>query len=80
VVAGELFVVADGAAVCANPGEGALDDLTAGQDLEGVQVIGAADDLHGEAQRGRSAGEPACLIAAVGPDQADSGAGPAEVP
>jgi hypothetical protein len=38
VAGGQLLVVADGAAVLADPGEGALDDPAAGQDLKGVPV------------------------------------------
>jgi hypothetical protein len=40
VVGGQSLVVADGAAVAGDPRHGALHDPPAGQDLEGVQVIG----------------------------------------
>jgi hypothetical protein len=40
VAGGQVLVVADGAAVLADPGEGPLDYPAAGQDGEGVQVIG----------------------------------------
>jgi hypothetical protein len=39
VAAGEAFVVAGAAPAGGDPGQGALDDPAAGQDLEGVQVI-----------------------------------------
>ena len=54
---GQAFVVPDAAAVLADPGEGALDDPAAGQRLEGVQVIGAPDDLDGELERGLGLGD-----------------------
>ena len=41
-------VVADGAPVARDPGQGALDHPPTGQDLEGVQVTEAIDDLEGE--------------------------------
>ena len=37
VAGGQVLVVADGAAVLADPGEGSLDNPAAGQDLEGVR-------------------------------------------
>ena len=45
VVGGQPFVVADGAAVAGNPGQGPLDHPPAGQDFEGVQVIGPFHDF-----------------------------------
>src|SRR5215470_15964611 len=77
---GQAFVVADGAAVLADPGEGSFDNPAPRQDLEGVQVVGAADDLQGQVQAGGPGGEPPGLVAGVGPDQADAGAGAAQVP
>ena len=80
MVFGEPFVVADGAAELGDPGEGALDHPAARQYLEGVQVIGAADDLDGEPQRGGCPADQLPGVAAVGPDQADAAAGPVQVP
>src|SRR5215469_1370539 len=80
VAGGQAFVVADGAAVLADPGEGSLDHPAPGQDLEGVQVIGTADDLQGDVQGVGPGGEPAGLVAGVGPDQADARAGAVEIP
>jgi hypothetical protein len=56
VAGGQVFVVADGASVLADPGEGPLDDPAAGQDLEGVRVA-FGDDLDSHLQGGRPAGE-----------------------
>ena len=47
----EGFVVADGPAVLADPGEGALYDPAAGQHLEGVRLA-AGDDLQGHLHAG----------------------------
>jgi hypothetical protein len=54
VAGGQVLVVADGAAVLADPGEGPLDYPAARQDLEGVRVT-LGDDLDGQAQ-GRGPG------------------------
>lgn len=68
MVFGQGLIVAHAATVLADPGEGALDDPASGQDLEPGQVIGALDDLHGQAEQlGCPANEPAC-VATVGPD------------
>ena len=56
----EAFVVADGAAVLADPGEGPLDDPAAGQDLEGVRAA-PGDDLDGYLQGRGPAREPALV-------------------
>jgi hypothetical protein len=76
----QLFVVADGAAVLADPGEGPLDHPAARQDGEGVQVIGPADDLQRDAQGGSPGGEPVRLVTGVGPGQPDARAGAAQIP
>ena len=78
VAGGQVLVVADGAAVLADPGEGPLDDPAAGQDLEGVQVA-LGDDLQGHLQ-GRGPGGELAGVSGVGPDQADAAAGAVQVP
>jgi len=80
VAGGQVLVVAGGAAVLADPGEGPFHDPAAGQDGEGVQVIGPADDLQGDAQGGSPGGEPVRLVAGVGPGQPHPRAGAAQVP
>jgi hypothetical protein len=82
VVSGQPLVVADGAAVAGDPGQGALDDPPAGQDLEGVQVIGPFDDFQGQLrlEPGPSPGDELAGVAAVGPGQPDREEGPAQVP
>ena len=77
VVFGEAFVVADGAPAAGDPGQGALDDPPAGQDLEGVQVIGAPDDLDGELEGLLGPGDQLAGVAAVGPGELDRGEGSA---
>lgn len=44
---GQPLVAADGATAPGDPGQGAPGDPAAGQDLDGVQVTGAPDDLEG---------------------------------
>jgi hypothetical protein len=51
-VRGQALVVADGAAVAGDPGQGALDHPPAGQHFEGVKVIRALDDVQPQAQAG----------------------------
>ena len=80
VVGGQPLVVADGPAVPGDPGQGALDDPAAGQHLEGVQVIVAADDLEGELERGGGPGDQFPGADAVGPGQPDRGERLAQVP
>ena len=80
VAGGEAFVVADGPAVLADPGEGALDDPAAGQDLEGVQVRGAPDDLEGELERAGGPGDELAGVDAVGPGELDLGERLVQVP
>src|SRR5205809_6801121 len=50
VVCGQPLVVAGGAAVAGDPGQGALDDPAAGPHLGGVQVTSAPDDPDGAPQ------------------------------
>jgi hypothetical protein len=49
VMVGQPFVVADGTAIPAEPGEGTLDDPAAGQDLKGVRQA-PTDELDAQAQ------------------------------
>ena len=74
----EAFVVADGAAVLADPGEGALDDPPAGQHFEGVRFA-LGDDLQGHLQAGGPGGQGAG-VSGIGPDQPDTPAGAVGVP
>src|SRR6266496_3718817 len=69
---GQALVVADAAAVLADPGEGALDDPAAGQDLEGVRVA-LAHDLDDQVQSG-GPGDELAGVSGVGPGQADTAA------
>jgi hypothetical protein len=78
VAGGQVLVVADGAAVFADPGEGPLDDPAAGQDLEGVRVA-FADDFQGHVENLGPGGEFPD-VSGVGPDQADAAAGAVQVP
>ncbi len=74
----EAFVVADGAAVLADPGECPLHDPAAGQDLEGVRLA-PGDDLEVHLH-GRGPGAQLAGVDGVGPDQADAAAGAVQVP
>ena len=74
----EPFVVADSAAVLADPGEGPLHDPPAGQDLEGVRLA-PGDDLEVHLQGRGPVGELAG-VNGVGPDQADAAGGAVQVP
>jgi hypothetical protein len=78
-VGGQAFVVAGAAAVAGDPGQGPLDYPAAGKNGEGVQVIGSFDDLHGELEVGGGPGLQLPGVAAVGPGQADTAAGAAQV-
>jgi hypothetical protein len=71
VVAGQAFVVADAPPVFHDPSERALNDPAAGQHLEGVQVIGALDDLQGAVQRAGRLGDQLAGVSTVAPDQVD---------
>src|ERR1700686_5031504 len=46
---GEIFIVLVQASVAAEPGEGALDDPSAGQDDEALHVVASLDDLDAQA-------------------------------
>ena len=82
VVSGQAFVVADGAAVAGDPGQCPLCDPPAGQDFEGVQVIGPSDDfqLQFRLEHAGGPGDEFPGVAAVGPGQPDGGEGAAQVP
>jgi hypothetical protein len=73
----EVFIVADGAAVLADPGESALHDPPAGQDLEGVRVA-PGDDADGHLQ-GCGLGGELAGVDGISPDQADAAAGLVQV-
>jgi hypothetical protein len=75
----EALLVAGGAAVLADPGEGPLYHPAARQDLEGVPVA-LGDNLHGHLQGGGPGRQLAGGVSGIGPDQADPPAGTAEVP
>ena len=65
--------VAGQPAVASDPGEGAFDDPSLGQDDEGVQ-LGALDDLDlPSAGIGHDVGHPGPLIAGIGEDLDDRG-------
>ena len=76
---GQVLVVADGAAVFADPGEGPFDDPAAGQDLEDVPVT-LGHDLDGDLHGGGPGGQLAGGVSGIGPDQDDFGAGAVQVP
>ncbi len=78
VAGGEALVVADGAAVLADPGEGALYHPAAGKHLEGVRVA-PGDDLQVHLQ-GRGPGAQLAGVDGIGPDQADAAGGAVQVP
>src|SRR6266545_731927 len=71
VVVMEALVVADGAAVAADPGEGALHHPAARQHLEGVGQA-PADDVDPKAQGGSRPDHQLARVAGVGPDQPDA--------
>jgi hypothetical protein len=73
MMGGQPFVVADGAAIPAEPGEGPLDHPAARQDLEGVRQA-PADQLDAQAQGGRRPAEQPALIGGIGPHQPDAAA------
>ncbi len=76
---GQPFVVADGAAIVAEPGEGPLDDPSAGQDLEGVRQP-PTDDRHPIAKRGGCPADQLACIGGIGPHQADAALRTAQPP
>ena len=61
-----------------DPGQGALDDPAAGQDLEGVRVA-LAGDFQGDLQVGGPGGELAG-VSGISPGQPDTGAAAGQVP
>src|SRR5436309_13041747 len=67
VVCGQPLVVAGGAAVAGDPGQGAPGDPAAGQHLEGVQVTGARDELDGDDERGPGPGDELASVVSLGP-------------
>jgi hypothetical protein len=74
----EAFVVADGAAVLADPGEGPLHDPAAGKDLKRVRVaLGDDLDIH---PQGRGPSGELAGVCGIGPGQADPAAGTVQVP
>jgi hypothetical protein len=75
---GQPFVATDGAPVARDPGQGVLGHPLPGQDLEGVQVTGAIEDLEGELERGLGPGDQLACVVAVGPGQLDGGKGLAQ--
>jgi hypothetical protein len=79
VVGGQPFVVPDGAPVADDPRQSSLDHPPAGQDLEGVQVIGPFHDLYPQAQPGLGSGDQLPGVAPVGPGQLDGGEGAPQV-
>jgi hypothetical protein len=64
MMGGQPLVVADRAAVPAEPGEGPLDDPAAGQDLKGVRQA-PTDELDAQAQGGRPGDQPASIAASA---------------
>jgi hypothetical protein len=74
VAGGQVLVVADGAAVLADPGEDAFHDPASGHDLEGVPVA-PGHDLKGDLEGGGPGGELAGFagVAGVGSDQRTRG-------
>jgi hypothetical protein len=74
----EAFVVADGAAVFADPGERPLYHPPAGQHLEDVPVA-PGDDLEVHLQAGGPGGELAG-VDGISPDQPDAAGGAVQVP
>jgi len=78
VAGGQVLIVADGAAVLADPGECPLYHPAAGQDLKDV-LLAPGDDLHGDLQ-GRGPDGELAGVGGIGPDQPDAAAGAVQVP
>jgi hypothetical protein len=78
VAGGQVFIVAGGAPVLADPGERALDDPAAGQDFKGMRVA-LRHDLECDLQR-RGPGGQLAGVSGIRPDQADMAAGAVQVP
>src|SRR6266700_256095 len=73
------FVVADRAAIAAEPGEGPLDDPAARQHLEGVRQA-PTDQLDTQAQGGPRPDDQPASVGGIGPHQADAAAAKAQPP
>ena len=71
VVFGLAFVVDGQPAVLAEPGEGALHDPAAGQDLEVVDALAFADDLDRQGKDLLGPDDQLAGVAGIGPDQPD---------
>ena len=78
VAGGQVLVVASGAPVLADPGEGPLDDPAAGQYFEGM-LVALGDDLQRHLHR-RGPGGQGAGVSGIGPDQPDAPAGAVGVP
>src|SRR5215470_5360605 len=79
VAGGQVLVVAGGAAVLADPGEGPFHDPAARQNLKGVPVA-LGDDLYSDLHGRGPGGEPGGGVSGVGPDQQDLAASAMQVP
>ena len=77
VASGQVLIIAGGAPVFADPGEGPLNDPAA-RHFEGVRVV-FGDDLQGHLQR-RGPGGQGAGVSGIGPDQPDTPAGAVGVP
>src|SRR6266545_5148559 len=71
VVFGLAFVVNGEPAALARPGEGALQDPAAGQDLEVVDALAFADDRKGKGEDLSGPGDQLAGVAGIGPHQPD---------
>ena len=68
---GETFIVLAESAITSEPGEGALDNPSVGQELETGGVVGAFDDFESPAGEGLGPFDKLAGIAAVGPNQGE---------
>jgi hypothetical protein len=82
MVFGETFVVAGAATAAGGPGVGALDGLTARQDLEAALAGGLLDDVDGDAELSLRPVAPVAVVGVVCPGAGQAapaaGAGPLE--